>query len=143
MAIGLGSLEVVLEEGERKDWFGDAMIRNLAIAAAVFIPLFILTELLRKRAVHQPAALARPHAGRPPVFIGLMLGLALYGSIYIIPVYLGQIQDYDASQIGTVVMWIGLPQLLIFPFIPFFDEVYRCAAAARLRPGGCSPPAIS
>src|SRR5581483_4535603 len=49
MAIGLGSLEVVLEEGERKDWFGDAMIRDLAIVAAIFIPLFIATEFLRKK----------------------------------------------------------------------------------------------
>jgi DHA2 family multidrug resistance protein len=117
MAIGLGSLEVVLEEGERKDWFGDTMIRNLAIAAGIFIPLFIITELLREKPFIN-LRLLRDRTLAAACFIGLMLGLALYGSIYIIPVYLGQIQDYDASQIGTVVMWIGLPQLLIFPFIP-------------------------
>jgi len=49
MAVGLGSLEVVLEEGERKDWFGSNMIVNLAIAAAIFIPLFITIELLRRK----------------------------------------------------------------------------------------------
>ena len=38
MAIGLGSLITMLEEGERKDWFGDPLIRDTAIAAAIFIP---------------------------------------------------------------------------------------------------------
>jgi DHA2 family multidrug resistance protein len=42
MAIGLGSLITVLEEGERKDWFGDPMIQHLALMAIVFIPAFIV-----------------------------------------------------------------------------------------------------
>jgi DHA2 family multidrug resistance protein len=117
MAVGLGSLEVVLEEGERKDWFGNAMIFDLAIVAAIFIPLFILIELLRKKPFID-LRLLRNRTLAASCFIGLALGLALYGSIYTIPVYLGQIQGYDATQIGIVVMWIGLPQLLVFPFVP-------------------------
>jgi DHA2 family multidrug resistance protein len=117
MAIGLGSLEVVLEEGERKDWFGDPMIRDLAVVAAIFIPLFIAIELLRKKPFIDLRLLHNRTLGAS-CFIGLALGLALYGSIYTIPVYLGQIQGYDATQIGIVVMWIGLPQLLVFPFVP-------------------------
>ena len=117
MAIGLGSLEVVLEEGERKDWFGSTMITNLAVVAAVFIPLFIAIELLRRKPFID-LRLLKSRTLAASCFIGLALGLALYGSIYTIPVYLGQIQGYDATQIGIVVMWIGLPQLLIFPFVP-------------------------
>ena len=45
MAIGLGSLITVLEEGERKEWFGSPMIRDLAILAAIFIPAFVIIEL--------------------------------------------------------------------------------------------------
>jgi DHA2 family multidrug resistance protein len=117
MAIGLGSLEVVLEEGERKDWFGNPLIRNLAIVAAIFVTLFIAIELIHKRPFIN-LHLLRQRTLAASCFIGLTLGLALYGSIYIIPVYLGQIQGYDASQIGRVIMWIGLPQLAIFPFVP-------------------------
>jgi DHA2 family multidrug resistance protein len=51
--------------------------------------------------------------------MGFVLGLVLYGSIYILPVYLAQIQGYNAMQIGEVVMWMGLPQLAIFPLVPF------------------------
>jgi len=117
MAVGLGSLEVVLEEGERKDWFGSQMIVNLAIVAAIFIPLFIIIELLRRKPFINLRLLGNRTLAAS-CFIGLALGLALYGSIYTIPVYLGQIQGYDATQIGVVVMWIGLPQLLIFPLVP-------------------------
>jgi DHA2 family multidrug resistance protein len=46
------------------------------------------------------------------------MGLGLYGTVYVMPVYLGQIQGYDALQIGEVIMWLGLPQLIIFPFVP-------------------------
>jgi DHA2 family multidrug resistance protein len=117
MAVGLGSLEVVLEEGERKDWFGSTMIVNLAVVAAIFIPLFIMIELLRRKPFIDLRLLKNRTLGAS-CFIGLALGLALYGSIYTIPVYLGQIQGYDATQIGIVIMWIGLPQLLIFPLVP-------------------------
>jgi MFS transporter, DHA2 family, multidrug resistance protein len=43
-----------------------------------------------------------------------------FGSIYVIPVYCAQIQGYNAEQIGYVVMWSGLPQLVLFPAMPFF-----------------------
>jgi DHA2 family multidrug resistance protein len=119
MPVGLGSLEVVLEEGERKDWFGSSMIVDLAIVAALFIPLFIAIELLRRKPFIN-LKLLRSRTLAASCFIGLALGLSLYGSIYTIPVYLGQIQGYDATQIGVVIMWIGLPQLLIFPFVPIF-----------------------
>ena len=47
MGIGLGSLITVLEEGERKEWFGNPMIQHLAILAAILIPAFIDQDLDR------------------------------------------------------------------------------------------------
>jgi MFS transporter, DHA2 family, multidrug resistance protein len=47
-----------------------------------------------------------------------VLGAVSFGSIYIIPVYCAQIQGYNAQQIGYVVMWSGLPQLVLFPMMP-------------------------
>ena len=48
MAIGLAAFEIVLEDGNRKDWFGDPGIVKLAWTAAVFIPAFIVIELRQK-----------------------------------------------------------------------------------------------
>jgi DHA2 family multidrug resistance protein len=50
-------------------------------------------------------------------FLMAMLGAGSYGSIYIIPVYCAQIQGYNSQQIGYVVMWSGLPQLVLLPNI--------------------------
>jgi DHA2 family multidrug resistance protein len=118
MAIGLGSLITVLEEGERKEWFGSPMIQHLAILAAIFIPAFVIIELWHK----EPFINLRLWARRgfaSASFMGFVMGLGLYGTVYVLPVYLAQIQGYNALQIGQVVMWLGLPQLAIFPLLPF------------------------
>ena len=47
-----------------------------------------------------------------------LLGFALFGSVYILPAYLGQAQDYNAEQIGAVLAWTGLPQLILIPLVP-------------------------
>ena len=47
-----------------------------------------------------------------------MLGFALYGSAYLLPQYLANAQGFDAQQIGVVMAWTGLPQLVIIPLVP-------------------------
>lgn len=117
MALGLGSLEYVLEEGERKDWFGSPYIRDFAIIAAIFIVLFLWREFTAKK----PFVNLRVLSHLPFTLCTLILtalGLALYGSVYLIPVYLAQIQGYSPLQIGETLMWVGLPQLVLLPFVP-------------------------
>jgi DHA2 family multidrug resistance protein len=47
-----------------------------------------------------------------------LLGFALYGSVYLLPEYLVATQGFDSEQIGEVMAWIGLPQLLLIPLVP-------------------------
>ena len=117
MAIGFGSLEMVLEEGNRKDWFGSDLISRLAVIAFAFICAFLWIELTRRRPFINLRLLRRQNFGIGSIG-GLALGLGLYGSIYVLPLYLTQIQDYTAMQIGEVIMWSGLPQLFLIPFVP-------------------------
>jgi DHA2 family multidrug resistance protein len=117
MAIGLGSLITVLEEGQRKDWFGNPMIDELSLAAAIFIPAFVLIELWHPNPFINLRLFARRAFASVSV-LAFVLGLGLYGTVYLLPVYLAQIRGYDALQIGEVVMWLGLPQLFIFPVVP-------------------------
>ena len=42
----------------------------------------------------------------------------MFGSVYILPAYLGQAQGYNAEQIGAVLAWTGLPQLVLIPLVP-------------------------
>src|SRR5262249_7016485 len=46
------------------------------------------------------------------------LGFALYGSVYLLPLYLAIVHGYSAWQIGKVLIWSGLPQMVITPFVP-------------------------
>ncbi|GAA6618839.1 DHA2 family efflux MFS transporter permease subunit [Scytonema sp. NUACC26] len=140
MAIGLGSLEVVLEEGNRKDWFGSPVIVRLAIVAVIFIALFLWIEFTRKKPFINLRLLARRNFGIGSV-AGLALGLGLYGSVYILPLYLSQIQNYTAMQIGEVIMWSGLPQLFLIPFVPrlmkYFDVRFMAAVGFSLFAVSC------
>ena len=117
MAIGLGSLEIFLEEGNRKDWFSSELIVRCAIFAVIFIAIFLWIELTRRQPFINLRLLLRRNFGIGSI-AGLALGLGLYGSVYILPLYLAQIQDYTAMQIGEVIMWSGLPQLLLIPLVP-------------------------
>ena len=47
-----------------------------------------------------------------------LAGCALFSGIYSLSLFLGQVQSYSASQIGHVLMWVGMPQLLVMPFVP-------------------------
>ncbi len=51
MAIGLGALVAMLEEGQRKDWFGNDFIRTCGVLAAIFVPAFVLIEIFGKHPV--------------------------------------------------------------------------------------------
>ncbi|KJH71822.1 DHA2 family efflux MFS transporter permease subunit [Aliterella atlantica] len=117
MAIGLGSLQVVLEEGSRKDWFGSPLIVRLSIIAAIFLTAFFWIELTRKQPFINLRLLARRNFGLASI-VNVSLGIGLYGSVYVLPLYLAQIQGYNPLQIGEVIAWLGLPQLLVVPLVP-------------------------
>jgi DHA2 family multidrug resistance protein len=117
MAIGLGSLEYVLEEGERKDWFGNVLIFRFAWIAGIFITLFFIRELTAKKPFLN-LSLFRYRSFSLSCIIQTALGLGLYGTVFIVPEYLSSVQGYSATEIGTTLMWVGIPQLFILPFVP-------------------------
>ena len=117
IAIGLGSLETVLEEGEKDDWFGSQFIIRLSIVAAVALTVFIVSQLVRKATLLNLRLLMRRNFGLGTL-ANFFFGLSMYGWLYIVPLYLDRIQGYNAEQIGGVLIWIGLPQLAILPLMP-------------------------
>ncbi len=117
MAIGLACLQTMLEEGNKDDWFGSPFILHLAIVAAVMLPLFVAIELTSPRPLLNLRLLLRRNFGFGTA-ANFLLGVALYGSIFVLPLYLSQTQGYDAQQIGEVLAWTGLPQLLLIPLVP-------------------------
>jgi DHA2 family multidrug resistance protein len=127
MAIGLSALQTVLEEGNKDDWFQSPFILRLAIVAVVFLSAFIAIELRVEKPLVSLRLLTRRNFGIG-VLANVLVGFALFGTVYILPQYLGQVQRYNAEQIGNVLAWTGLPQLLLIPLVPLlmkrFDVRY-------------------
>jgi DHA2 family multidrug resistance protein len=118
LAIGLASFQTVLEEGNKDDWFGSAFIVRLSIIAAVSLSLFLWIELTAPNPLLNLRLLLRRNFGLGSL-TAIILGMALYGSVYLLPVYLSQMQGYNSEQVGMVLAWTGLPQLLLIPCVPF------------------------
>jgi DHA2 family multidrug resistance protein len=119
MALGLSCLIYVLEEGQRKDWLGNILIQRASIAAAISLVFFVIREFMAKYPLVNLRLFLRRNFGVSSI-ANVILGIALYGSVYLLPVYLALTQGYSAWQIGQVLIWSGLPQLLIIPCVPWF-----------------------
>ncbi|HET7882091.1 MAG TPA: DHA2 family efflux MFS transporter permease subunit [Acetobacteraceae bacterium] len=117
LAIGLASLQTVLEEGNKDDWFGSPFVVRLSLVAAVSLTLFLWIELTTERPLLNLRLLLRRNFGLGSI-ANVILGMALYGSVFLLPSYLSQMQGYNAQQVGEVLAWTGLPQLALIPFVP-------------------------
>lgn len=117
MALGLSNLIYVLEEGQRKDWFGSEVIQQAAWIAAICIPLFIIRELTSKHPLIQLRTFANRNFAIGTL-INVGVGFGLYATVYLLPYYLATTQGYSAWQIGQVMIWSGLPQLVLIPLVP-------------------------
>ncbi|MBV1883566.1 MAG: DHA2 family efflux MFS transporter permease subunit [Pseudomonadales bacterium] len=116
MAVGLGAMEIVLEEGNRKDWFESDFIVRGTILAVFALGAFIYIELRHKNPFINLRLMTRRNFGLANG-VNVLLGLGLYGSVFVMPLYLTQVQGYNAMQIGQVMMWVGLPQLIVVPIV--------------------------
>ena len=117
MAIGLSALQTVLEEGNKDDWFASPFILRLAAIALVSLSVFVWIELTIEKPLIRLRLLTGRNFGFGTIAMTLV-GFALFGSVYILPAYLGQAQGYNSEQIGNVLAWTGLPQLVLIPLVP-------------------------
>ncbi|CDM61218.1 MULTISPECIES: MDR family MFS transporter [Rhizobium] len=117
LAIGLAALQTVLEEGNKEDWFGSEFVVKLSIVAGVSLTLFLIIEFKTANPLLNLRLLARRNFGFG-ILANTMLGIALYGSAFVLPIYLARIQGYNSEQIGMVLAWTGIPQLILIPLVP-------------------------
>jgi DHA2 family multidrug resistance protein len=140
MAVGLSALQTVLEEGNKDDWFASPFILRLAAVALVSLALFVWIELKVEKPLIRLRLLKGRNFGFGTIAMTL-LGFALFGSVYILPAYLGQAQGYNAEQIGSVMAWTGLPQLILIPLVPQlmkrFDTRYIAVAGLAIFAASC------
>jgi DHA2 family multidrug resistance protein len=117
MAIGLATLQTVLDDGNVYDWFGSPFIVKLSLVSAATLGAFVVVQLVCKDPLIRLRLLARRNFGFGTLG-NFLLGFALYGSAYLLPQYLAVAQGFDAQQSGEVMAWTGYPQLLVIPLVP-------------------------
>jgi DHA2 family multidrug resistance protein len=116
LAVFLGSLEYVLEEGAKDDWFQDGTIRALSVAAVLGgAAFFWRCAVAREPLVDLGAYRNRNFAvGSLLTFV---LGVGLYGLTYLYPVFLGRVRGYDSLQIGETVFVTGIFMFMTAPVV--------------------------
>ena len=131
MAAALGSLTVVLEEGVREDWFASSLIRGLTLLMTAASVLFLVVEARNPKPFINIRLLLRRNFLLANL-TALAFGFGIYGSIFILPLFLAQIGRFDATQIGSIILWSGLPQLFVIPFLPFLVKRFDNRALAAV-----------
>lgn len=114
MATFLGSTEYVLEEGSRKDWFEDASIRNFAFLGVVAGVAFFMRVLSARNPIVNLRVFKDRNFTLGAAF-GLVLGIGLYGIVYLMPVFLARVRGYTSLEIGEIVFVTGIFQFISAP----------------------------
>ncbi|AYG94687.1 DHA2 family efflux MFS transporter permease subunit [Brevundimonas naejangsanensis] len=114
MAAFLMSLQFVLEEGAKEDWFADDKILLLGVVAAVCGPAFVWRSLRYRNPIVELRAF-----GNRNFVVGVLMtfivGAALFGGTFLLPLFLGRVREYSAAEVGTTMVVSGLAMFATGP----------------------------
>jgi len=116
IAVGLGALEYVLDKGQEDDWFNSHTIVIFATIAAVALVSFVLWEWRQEHPVVE-VRLFRDRNFAVANLMMLVMGMALYGSTVLLPLYLQVWLGYSAQDAGMVLSPGGVIVILLLPLV--------------------------
>jgi DHA2 family multidrug resistance protein len=114
MAVALSTLEYVLEEGSRWNWFDDRTIRSCAWIAAITGVLFVTRSLTFARPVVDLRALKNRNFAVGCV-LSFATGIGIFSTIYLTPLFLGYVRGYSAWQTGVAILSTGVASIVAVP----------------------------
>jgi MFS transporter, DHA2 family, multidrug resistance protein len=117
MALFLGCLEYALQEGPRWDWLSDDTILAAVVVSGIASAFFFWRVLT----YHQPIVDLRAFTNRNftlGAFYTFVVGTGMYGTTYLVPLFLAQVRGFSSLQIGETVVVTGLAQLAMSPISP-------------------------
>jgi DHA2 family multidrug resistance protein len=128
LAVGFGSLEVVLDKGQEDDWFGSPFITTFAVISVIALVVAIVWELQNKDPVVDLSLLAnRNFALACGLFF--LFGFILFCSTVLVPQLLQSLDNYDATTAG---MALTPGALVIVAMAPFIVRLIPIVGAKRL-----------
>ena len=117
LSTGLSSLTVVLEEGQRENWFDSSMISWLTLLTVVGLATLGVSQFTAKRPVVRLRLLGNSSYASV-IFIVFTVGAGLYCVSYLLPQFLAGIAGYNAEQSGGIMLLAGLPAFVMMPILP-------------------------
>lgn len=117
LSAGLSSLTVVLEEGQRDNWFDSPMIVWLTVLSVVGIGMLVGAQFSARQPVVRLSLLANKSYASV-IFIVFVVGAGLYSVSYLLPQFLSNIAGYNAEQSGGIMLLSGIPAFLMMPILP-------------------------
>lgn len=116
LAIGMATLQYVLEEGHRDNWFESPLIVLLSIIAGIALVTFIVHELeTRHPVVDLRVFLNRSYAAATG--LNFAIGMALFSATFMFSLYCGSVMHYKALDIGLLFLKGSAIQLVLMPII--------------------------
>ncbi len=116
LALCVGSLQWMLERGERSDWFDSSFITALAVTSVVAGVLLVWHELRTPEPVINLRVLKSRQLSAGVLFAAF-LGLALYGSVFVLPIFLQSLHGFTAWQTGRVILPGALASAVTMAFV--------------------------
>jgi DHA2 family multidrug resistance protein len=118
LVLGIGTLQYVLDTGQRDDWFASATITALAVVATVALTALVIHQL---RVAHPIIDLRvfRNRSYATGVFLMTVLGFVLYGSLVLLPVMLQTLFGYSSLEAGKAMAPRGIGSLLMMPLVGY------------------------
>jgi DHA2 family multidrug resistance protein len=101
LAISVGSLQILLEEGEQDGWFSSSFITALAVVGIIGLGVFIWRELN----IDNPAVdlrVLRHRSLAAGSLYSAVLGMGLYGALFAVPIFAQSILHFTATQTGML-----------------------------------------
>ncbi|MGA8867902.1 MAG: DHA2 family efflux MFS transporter permease subunit [Candidatus Sulfotelmatobacter sp.] len=114
LALGIGSLQVLLDTGQRKDWFSSGYIRTFTVLCVGGLAALIIRELITDHPVVDLRVLRNRSFSAGVCLIGL-LGFVLYASLVLLPLYLQTLLGYPAYNAGLALSPRGIGALIFTP----------------------------
>lgn len=127
LAVGLGCFQVVLEQGQQEDWFSSHFIQRCAIASAVGLVLFVWQELHTEHPAVDLRVLRYPALAAGSLY-SVVVGIVLYGTVFVIPVFAQNILHFTATKTGLILIPGALASacgmIIMGRFLKYFDPRY-------------------
>ena len=113
MALALAALEIALKEAPHRGWLSPFVVGLLALSVVSFVG-FARRSLRRRKPVVDLRTLADP-AFAVGCLLSFVLGIGLFGSVYMMPVFLAYVRGHGALEIGMIMLVTGVAQLATSP----------------------------